>query len=111
MGPAAADAVPRFVQDSTDTNSEIRYAAVWTLGFIHARPELAVLALASRLGDTNENVRGIATVNLAAFGSDAKSVVPELVSALTDTSPDVRARAAIALKKIDPEAAAQAGVK
>ncbi len=56
-------------------------------------------------------VRVNAAFSLEAFESDAKSAVPELVHALEDIAFEVRFYAASALKKIDPEAAAKAGVK
>jgi len=111
MGPAAADAVPRLVEDTTDTNSDVRFAAFWALGKIHAKPSFAVPALISSLRDPIFGNRVCAIIDLGAFGSDAKSAVPELIKLLADPSPAVRANAISALKKIDPEAAAQAGVK
>jgi HEAT repeat protein len=91
MGPAATEAVP--------------------LGQIHARPDLTVPALTKSLHDPIDVVRGVAATSLAAFGTDAKSAVPELIKLLADPSPFAREQAASALQKIDPEAAANAGVK
>ena len=48
---------------------------------------------------------------LRLFGSDAKTAVPALVDLLKDPDADVRKEAGSALKAIDPEAAAKAGVK
>jgi len=45
------------------------------------------------------------------LGSQARSAVPELIKLLADPSKDIKNDAATALKKIDPEAAAKAGVK
>jgi HEAT repeat protein len=111
MGPAATDAVPRLVRDTTDADSMIRFIAVWTLGKIHARPDLAVPALTASLRDPEIGVRGWAPTGLGAFGTDAKSAVPDLIKALADPDSDVRNATASALKNIDPEAAAKAGVK
>jgi HEAT repeat protein len=44
-------------------------------------------------------------------GGAAKQAVPALVKALNDPDQSVRWQAALALKQIDPEAAASAGVK
>jgi HEAT repeat protein len=45
------------------------------------------------------------------MGADGKEFVPQLVALLGDGDPRVRAAAAEALKTIDPDAAAKAGVK
>ncbi len=111
IGPAAADAVPQLVQFTTDTNYNIRWSAVSALGEIHAKPDLAVPVLTKSLRDPIGVIRGKAAISLSAFGSDARSAVPELIKALADPYSDERADAASALKKIDPEAAAQAGIK
>jgi len=111
MGPAAADAVPLLVQATTDTNHDIRWSAVSGLGRIRARPELAVPALTEALRDSDSHLQVDAAVSLAAFGTNAQSAVSGLITALSDANPDVRTNAAYALNQIDPEAAAQAGVK
>jgi len=111
MGPAAADAVPRFVQATTHTNVYIRWSAILTLGAIHAKPELTLPALARSLRDPVDYVRRDAASALGEFGTNANSAVPVLIKSLADPSSAVRGKAASALKKIDPEAAAKAGVK
>jgi HEAT repeat protein len=45
------------------------------------------------------------------MGADAKEFAPQLAALLGDVDPRVRAAAAEALKTIDPDAAAKAGVK
>ncbi len=100
MGPAAADAVPRFVQATTDTNSQIRFNAVNTLAQIHARPDLSVPALTASLRDPDETVRSMAALCLVDFGANARSAVPELTRLLADPDSDVREDAAEALKEI-----------
>jgi hypothetical protein len=111
IGPAAADAVPQLVLDTTANNPDLRLNVVFALSQIHARPDLAVPALTKSLRDPSDIVRSIAASGLEAFGTDAKSAVPELVKSLGDPSLSVREEAASALKQIDPEAAAKAGVK
>jgi len=111
MGPAAADAVPRLVQETSDTNYNVRFSALRALGQIHARPDLTVPVLTKSLRDPVLEIQGTAAAGLAAFGTDAKSAVPELIKALADPDPYVRGESASALQKIDPEAAVQAGVK
>jgi hypothetical protein len=100
MGPAAADAVPQFVQATTDANFQIRFNAVNTLAQIHARPDLSVPALTRSLRDPDETVRGMAALCLADFGTNARSALPELTRMLADPDSDVRAAAAEALKEI-----------
>ena len=111
IGPAVADAVPGFVIDTTNNNLAIRWRAVLGLGQIHAKPELAVPALIRSLRDPVDEVRWTSASSLEAFGNDAKPAVPALLKALGDPCLGVREDAAYALQKIDPEAAAQAGVK
>ncbi len=48
---------------------------------------------------------------LIPFGSKAKPAVPALIRALSDPEASVREAARRALEKIDPKAAAEAGVK
>ncbi len=110
MGPAAADAVPRLVRATTDTNYPIRVSAVETLGQIHARSELSVPALTTSLRDPSEHCRRLAAQGLASFGTSAASAVPELIKSLAAPSSTVVGEASSALKKIDA-AAAKAGVK
>jgi HEAT repeat protein len=49
--------------------------------------------------------------SLIQFGSKAKSAVPGLIRALSDPEANVRQAARAALNQINPEAAANAGVK
>jgi hypothetical protein len=111
VGPTVVDAVPGLIIDTTNRRPDIRWRAVQALGQIGARPDLVVPALTKCLGDSSEDVRVNAAFGLEASGNDAKSAVPELISLLADPSSDVRDQAASALKQIDPEAAAKAGVK
>ena len=48
---------------------------------------------------------------LRQFGPEAKPAVPKLVQLLSDVEAAIRSEATNALKAIDPQAAAQAGVK
>jgi len=111
MGPAAADAVPQFVKATTDTNFQVRFIAVLTLSRIRARPDLCVPALTASLRDPYETLRRTAALCLVDFGTNAQPAVPELTRLLADPDSEVRNAAAEALKEIDPEAAAKAGVK
>ncbi len=111
IGPVAADAIPQLVQDTTADRPDLRMNAVFALGQIHSNPELTLPALANSLRDPENAVKAVAAYSLGVFGSDAKSVIPELTKILANPDSKIKEAAASALKKIDPEAAAQAGVK
>jgi len=53
----------------------------------------------------------MAVMGLSTAGSTAKAAIPALVSSLNDPDGQVRTMAGQALKSIDPDAAAKAGVK
>jgi HEAT repeat protein len=55
--------------------------------------------------------RIIAIRALGEYGGDANAAVPQLLEALKDPNYSIRNSATNALKKIDPEAAAKAGIK
>jgi hypothetical protein len=61
--------------------------------------------------DDNWGVRNNAAIALRYYPEQAQVVVPVLLKALQDPVPKVRQLAADALKRIDPGAAAKAGVK
>lgn len=110
IGPAAGAAVPLLVQFVNDTNRFVRFGTLISLGRIHMEPETVVPILMRTLNPTNENL-AITIMVLGQFGEKAKPAVPALLGYLKDTNDFVRYRANTALKQIDPEAAAKAGVK
>jgi HEAT repeat protein len=61
--------------------------------------------------DPNAGLRNNAAIALRYYQEEAKVVVPILTKALQDPVPKVRQLAADALKRIDPEAAAKAGMR
>jgi len=112
IGPPASNAIPWLLRNVT--NSEPHYVAdhsFGALGQIHSKPEILVPLMIQFLKDSEPNVRSRAIWNLRSFGADAKSAVPALIEALSDSEGTVRTNAARALKVIDPEAAAKAGIK
>jgi HEAT repeat protein len=117
LGPIGKSAVPALVEIYNDNLSNgdyyffLRGAAVQTLGYIHSMPEVSVPLLTKSLSDPIIGIRYASAISLGAFGNDAKPAVPELIKALSDSSFSVRDEAVSALKKIDPETAAKAGVK
>jgi hypothetical protein len=76
-----------------------------------ARVGWSVPVLAESLSNTNEGIRFYAASGLGDFGAEAREAVPALVGLLHDPDLFARIAATNALKAIDPEAAAQAGVK
>jgi HEAT repeat protein len=111
LGPAAKAAVPTLLQCATNADRNIRFQAILALGKIHAEPERFVPALTTALHDTDSNVRSLALGLLGRFGLDAKPAVPALIESLNDRDTVIRRYATNALKAIDPEAAAKAGIK
>jgi HEAT repeat protein len=77
----------------------------------HGDPDILVPIYIVRLEDPNRYPRLNAACSLGKLGECAIASVPALVSALNDRNARVRLEAGSALKLIDPEAAAKAGVK
>lgn len=89
FGPKARDAVPALVALLQD-------------------PRLHSVTESERL--TDELGPWPAARALGAIGAEARPAVPQLLRALADRNLDIREAAAAALRRIDPEAAARAGV-
>ena len=118
-GEASRAAIPTLLVALKDSDEEVRYSAADAL--TSNAPELAkragadaarVPALARRL-QTHPFAFGrqSAAQELSKLGVQAEPAVPALLSALNDPDGDVRESAAKALKVIDPEAAAMAGLR
>jgi hypothetical protein len=111
MGGDAKPAVPALVETLNDSYPTARAAAAMALGHIHAQPDVVVPALITALQDSQVFVRGQASSALGEFGTNAKPAWAALMQAVKEENQDARNAAAKALKAIDPEAAAKAGVK
>jgi HEAT repeat protein len=111
IGPEAFAAVPALTALLKDTDGEIRYTAALALRRIDRRNQAALRFLLRRL-ETRAQLSSfiLRPEEEAALGPDAKSVVPWLVRALRDDDYDVFLDAGRALKRIDPERAAQEGL-
>jgi HEAT repeat protein len=98
-----------------DSDPGVRMAVASAFQFWNTRLDLVVPALIEALSDPNPSVRGNAASSLGNFGRAAEAAAPSMVTLLRDTnayvSGTVGDRAAQMLLKIDPEAAANAGVK
>lgn len=108
IGPGASQAVPSLLQWATNGQPWLRGKTLFTLGKVRADPQLVVPLLTNALHDPSPDVPVYALIALEQFGADAKLAVPTLVDYLK-TDPTTRSRDA--LKAIDPEAAARAGIK
>ena len=113
VGPAAEEAVPALLLLTKDQPAGIPNPnnAVVALGLIHARSETVVPVLIGYLNGSSakSGQQGWSIQALAQFGPEAKAAIPSLVKLLGH--PYDNAFATNALKKIDPEAAAKAGIK
>ena len=108
IGPPAISSLLRWANSSSEFENAL---AVYALSQIHAQPSVVVPVLVRCLGHTNSYVRMRAAEGLGNFGREASQAVPPLVQALSDPVKPVRSEVTQALKKIDPEALAQASVK
>jgi HEAT repeat protein len=113
VGPAAGKAVPVLIEIlMRDPDMEQRVCAadaLGRLGAVNARPALKALLVALRAPEAR--LRAGAARALAQFAEDARDASPRLADLLNDPeSPQVRAAAAEALIRIDPDAAADAGI-
>ena len=109
----AREAIPRLMLCiKTDKELSFRNQASLCLEQIaHGDPDILVPIYITRLKDPNRYPRLNAACSLGKLGECAIASVPALVSALNDPNARVRLEAGSALKLIDPEAAAKAGVK
>jgi len=119
LGPAAKAALPALLEALTSKTAGLQASAVVSLGKIHSAPEVVIPLLIPLL--TNEDCNAEAATALGDYGSLARAAAPQIVPMLKPQNHrvlvleardrDVIAAARAALKKIDPAAAAQAGVK
>jgi hypothetical protein len=91
---------------ATIPHGHIQFSSV-VLGFT----DKEILGVTGGLYDSQPGVRRASAEALETFSSFAKPTVPSLLELLTDSDKAVQEAAAKALKKIDADAAAKAGVK
>ena len=106
----AEAAIPALLNALADPEPLVRCEAAPALTHIHQQLDIVIPALVKNLSDSNNDVRRMTAFALGELGPDGKPAVPALIPLLKDDG-SVRGWAAEALKKIDPLAAAQAGVK
>jgi hypothetical protein len=109
LGPAAKSALPDLIRALKGDDPAFRQIVITSLGKIHSDPDTVIPVLIPYLED--ENLDAAAANALAEFGSLAKAAVPKLLPLLHAQDDDDQVAAQNALLKIDPEAAAKAGIK
>jgi hypothetical protein len=106
LGPEARRAAPALFRATKDANETVRVNAFWVLGKILPDARLTIPVLVAGLDDASAGARFRAAIVLGEYGPEAKAAVPALLRMQVTNN-----AAATALKAIDPEAAAKAGVK
>jgi HEAT repeat protein len=111
MGGDAKPATAALMETLKDSHPSERATAAMALGHIHSDPGLVVPALIEMLRDADVQLHALAATALGEFGNQGKPAVAPLIELLSQGNQDARKAATNALKAIDPEAAAQAGVR
>lgn len=113
IGSSAHGAVPALLRRLNDQNKAVRMSSATALGKIHSDATLVVPALIHELHQLPKStiVHGEVVKSLGEFGVQAKAAVPDITTMLSDPILFNRKAATNALLRIDPEAAAKAGIK
>jgi HEAT repeat protein len=109
FGPPAEAAVPALLQALQGHDLVVRRPAAVSLGKIHAKPGVIIPLLIRYLEE--DDLRESAAEALGEFGGLSKAAIPRLLSLLKVPDKDLHTAVEEALKDIDPDAAAQAGVR
>jgi HEAT repeat protein len=121
IGAVAQESVPLLLRARTNTDYAMRVYVVQALARMRFQVETIVPALMSSLDDPEPYVRVQAVRSLGELGPQATAAIPRLLDLYKNVPPDakvivdepVTTRELIerALKKIDPAAAANAGIQ
>ena len=112
LGPRAKAAAPALLAALDRKDDVLCGPAATALVKIQADPDQAIPLLIGCLLDRERRGRPDVVEALGEFGPKARAAVPVLIKLLADrSSKDITAAVPIALKNIDPDAAAKAGVK
>ena len=111
VGPWAAGAVPDLIQAVKGNDSAVRPGAARALGQIGSQPDTIIPLLIGLLDDKQDGVPEAAVEALGDFGRLAKPALPKLLPLLKVRDKDMQHALRPALKKIDPQAAAEAGLR
>lgn len=109
FGPAAEAASPALLQALQGRDLLVRGPAAVSLGKIRSKPDVVIPLLIKYLED--DDLRESAAEALGEFGTLSKEATPKLLLLFKIPDKDLRHAVGEALKKIDPEAAAKAGVR
>jgi HEAT repeat protein len=120
FGTNSISAVPQLVMLAASTNANVRDFAVITLGELHLRPDITIPILTKTLVNSDYSMRAWAASGLGNFGNDAKPTVPAMIAQYLNEQKESKPydfrksermeMIRTALLKIDPAAAAQAGI-
>jgi hypothetical protein len=99
--------LPAALQGVTNSDVALKLASIFFLNRIHSDPDKAVRALTNCLSDPT--VADPALQAICNYGTGATSAVPSVIGLLK--SPTHQYLAGKTLKAIDPQAAAEAGLK
>lgn len=112
FGVEARSAGPALIEAVRRPEELLCAHAASALAEIQVDAESAVPALLASIVDSQGNGRPEVVDALGEYGDRAKAAVPKLIGLLQDrSSKEIRFAVPRALKKIDPEAAAKAGVR
>lgn len=112
FGTNASPAVPILLDMLKRKDPWLTAPACSALVQIHADPDVIVPAMTNCLVDAEGRGQSAVVDALGELGEAAKQAVPHIVELLKDrSSKDIMRAVPKALKKIDPEAAAKAGVR
>jgi HEAT repeat protein len=103
LGRQAAIAVDQLVAAVDDPDSDVRVAAVESLGQCRDAAEIALPTLVRALD--NDELRPIAIDAVGVMGPAAKAAAPQLVRLLDDPDKSVQWAAALSLLRVDNQAA------
>jgi hypothetical protein len=116
LGPVAREALPSLINCLKDPEFKVQSEAIMCLGNIHQEADRVIPILVKLLNNTQKpdpwrSHTFAALWALGQFGAQARPAVPVLLGFLNDSNESIRVEATKALKAIDPEVAAKAGVK
>ena len=107
----AEAAIPALLNALSDPETYVRTEAAPALTHLHQQLDIVIPALVKNMKDSDATVRRMTAFAIGELGTDGKPAVPALISLLNDEDASVRSWSGDALKKVDPFAATQAGVK
>jgi len=111
LGPQAQVAIPDLIKALKGTDRAVRGPAAKALGDIHCQPETIIPLLTAYLDDPQDDVPVAAVEALGEFGPLSRPALPQILPFLKKQDKDLQHALRIALKQIDPEEAAKAGIK